>query len=80
MCCKYTSASIALVTFVGILAYHIFQQVRNTKLWKKIPELKFCRPTIKHAIKERANNREIADFTQPREPLLATQSRDYGVV
>ena len=77
---RYTSVSIALVTFVGILAYHIFQQVSNTKLWKKIPELKFCRPTIKHAIKEHENNREIADFTQPREPLLATQSRDYGVV
>jgi len=36
----YTSVSIALATFIGILAYHIFQQVRHTKLWKKMPKLK----------------------------------------
>ena len=33
---EYTSVSIALVTFIGILAYHIFQQVRHTELWKKV--------------------------------------------
>ena len=32
----YTSVSIALATFIGILAYHIFQQLRHTKLWKKV--------------------------------------------
>ena len=36
----YTSVSIALVTFSGILVYHIFQQLRQTKLWKKVPKLK----------------------------------------
>ena len=35
----YTSVSIALVTFTGILAQHIFQQLRHTTLWKKIPKL-----------------------------------------
>ena len=35
----YTSVSIAFATFIGILAYHIFQQVRHTKLWKKMPKL-----------------------------------------
>ena len=35
----YTSVSIALVTFIAILAYHIFQQLRHTKLWKKMPKL-----------------------------------------
>ena len=35
----YTSISIALATFIGILAYHIFQQVRHTMLWKKVPKL-----------------------------------------
>ena len=35
----YTSVSIALATFIGILAYHIFQQLRNTKVWKKVPKL-----------------------------------------
>ena len=34
----YTSVSIALVTFIAILAYHIFQQLRHTKLWK-VPKL-----------------------------------------
>ena len=31
-----TSVSIALVTFIGILAYHIFQ---HTSLRKKVPKL-----------------------------------------
>ena len=35
----YTSVSIALATFIGILAYHIFQQLRHTKLWEKVPKL-----------------------------------------
>ena len=35
----YTSVIIALATFIGILAYHIFQQLRHTKLWKKVPKL-----------------------------------------
>ena len=35
----YTSVIIALTTFIGILFYHIFQQVRHTKLWKKVPKL-----------------------------------------
>ena len=35
----YTSVSIALVTFIGILAYHVFQQLSRTKLWKKVPKL-----------------------------------------
>ena len=36
---EYTSVSMALVTFIVILAYHIFQQLRHTKLWKKVPKL-----------------------------------------
>ena len=35
----YTSVSIAAITFIGILAYHIFQQVRHAKLWKKASKL-----------------------------------------
>ena len=36
----YTSVSIALVTFISILTYHIFQQLRHTKHWEKVPKLK----------------------------------------
>ena len=36
---SYTSVSIVLATLIGILAYHIFQQLRHTKLWKKVPKL-----------------------------------------
>ena len=45
----YTSVIIALATFIAILAYHIFQQVRQTKLWKKVPKLnlKFNKRTPK---------------------------------
>ena len=35
----YTSVSIAFAVFIGILSYHIFQQLRHTKLWNKMPEL-----------------------------------------
>jgi len=35
----YTSVIIAFVTFIGILAYHIFQQVRATNLWKTFPKI-----------------------------------------
>ena len=37
----YTSVSVAAITFIGILAYHIFQQLRHTKLWKKASKLNF---------------------------------------
>ena len=37
----YTSVSVAAVTFIGILVYHIFQQLRHTKLWKKASKLNF---------------------------------------
>ena len=32
----YTSVSIAAITFFGILLYHCYSQVKNTKAWKKI--------------------------------------------
>ena len=35
----YISVTIALATFISILAHHIFQQLRHTKLWKKVPKL-----------------------------------------
>ena len=35
----YTSVIIALMKFIGILAYHIFQQLRHKELWKKVPNL-----------------------------------------
>ena len=37
----YTSVFILLATFIGILAYHIFQRLRHTKLWKKASKLNF---------------------------------------
>ena len=43
----YTSFSIALVTFITILAYRIFQQVRHTKLWEKMPKLNLKKLNLK---------------------------------
>ena len=73
----YTSVSIALVTFIDILAYHIFRQVRRTKLWKKVPKLNMKlnnRLNTKEA-EEKLNNltndtTESGRFNQLREPLL----------
>ena len=69
----YTSVSIALATFIGILTYHIFQQLRHTKLWKKVPKLnlKFNRPNIVQVANEPEDNRLArADFSRLRESLL----------
>ena len=35
----YISVSAALTTFIGILAYLNYQQLRHAKLWKKVPKL-----------------------------------------
>ena len=78
----YTSVSIALVTFIGILAYHIFQQLRHTKLWKKVPKLnlKFNRPNIVQAVNEPVDTSAAeANYSQLREPLLEDLSQpNYG--
>ena len=69
----YTSVSIALLTFIGILASHIFQQVRHTKLWKKMPKLNlmFKKLNMKEAEENPINNLiKVADFDQLREPWL----------
>ena len=72
----YTSVSIALATFIGILTYHIFQQLRHTKLWKKVPKLnlKVKKLSMKEAENinlENPNNiAKVADFDQLREPWL----------
>ena len=78
----YTSVSIALATFIGILAYHIFQQLRSTKLWKKVPKLnlKFNRVNIPQTVNEPADSLTVeAGFSQLREPLLEDLSPpNYG--
>ena len=72
----YTSVSIALATFIGILTYHIFQQLRHTKLWKKVPKLnlKVKKLSMKEAeninLENPNNNAKVADFDQLREPWL----------
>ena len=72
----YTSASIAFVTFITILAYHIFQQLRHTKLWKKVPELnlELNTPKLKQAVNYLNNPindpTESVNLDQLREPWL----------
>ena len=72
----YTSVIIALTTFIGILFYHIFQQVRHTKLWKKVPKLnlKFNKLNAKQVVNNLNNPlndpTESANLDQLREPWL----------
>ena len=69
----YTSVSITLVTFIAILAYHIFQQVRQTKLWKKVPKLnlKFNKLNSKKAVNNPINDpTESVNLDQLCEPWL----------
>ena len=78
---SYTSVTIALATFIAILAYHIFRQLRHTNLWKKIPKLNmklmFKKMSKKLSTKEAADmnivtndTTESVKFDQLREPLL----------
>ena len=72
----YTSMSIALVTFITILIYHIFLQVRHTKLWKKVPKLnlKFNKLNTMQAVNNLNNPindpTESVNLDQLREPWL----------
>ena len=72
----YTSVIIALATFIGILFYHIFQQVRHTKLWKKVPKLnlKLNKLNTKQAVNNLNNPvndpAESVNLDQLREPWL----------
>ena len=71
-----TSVIIALVTFSGILAYHIFQQLRHTKLCRKFRKLNLGFKKLN--IKQTANNlnrplndpTETVSLNQFCEPLL----------
>ena len=73
----YTSVSITLATFIGILTYHIFQQLRHTKLWKKVSaklNLQFKKLNTKQTVDNTYN--PLIDMTesekcdQLREPWL----------
>ena len=78
----YTSVSIALATFIGILAYHTFRQLRHTKQWKKMPKLNlFNRPNIVQVVNDPVDNSAVkdADFSRLREPLLEDNPQpNYG--
>ena len=71
----YTSVSIALATFSGIIAYHIFQQLRHTnyKLLKKVSKLnlKFKKLNTKQKVDNHMNDpTESVNLDQLREPWL----------
>ena len=75
----YTSVTITLVTFIGILVYHIFQQVRATKLWKRIPKLNRELNENHVAANPVCIPEVVEDSSQLREPLLEDPPKpNYG--
>ena len=72
----YTFVIIALATFIGIFAYHVFQQMRHTKLWKKVPKLnlELKKLNTKQAVNNLNNPindpTESVNLDQLREPWL----------
>ena len=69
----YISVSIALTTFILILAYHIFPQLRCNKLWKKVPKLNLEPKKLK--TKQKVHNpnsdpTESVNLDQLHEPWL----------
>ena len=67
-----TSVIMALTTFIGILCYHIFQQVRHTKLWKKVPKLNLKLNKNKLITKQVVNN----PINDPAVPVKLDQLRE----
>ena len=75
----YTSVTIVLVTFVGILVYHIFQQARDSKLWKRIPKLNREFNEDHAAANPVCIPEVVEDSSQLREPLLEDPPKpNYG--
>ena len=70
----YTSVIIAFATFIGILAYHIFQQLRHTKLWKKVPKLNL--ELMKKLNTKRAVNNLNNPINDPTESVNLDQLRE----
>ena len=68
----HTSVTIALVTFIAILTYHIFQQLRHTKLWKKVPKLKFMK------LNKKPNTKKIVD-NHINDPAESVNSVNLGL-
>ena len=63
----YTSVFIAFVTFTGIIAYHILQQLKFTKLGRKIYNLSQKLNTKKSVNNHTYDTTQLDHF---REPLL----------
>ena len=61
---RYTSVSIALATFSGIIAYHVFQQLRHSKLWKNVPKLNLKLKKKKTKQKVHNLNNSVKDPTE----------------
>ena len=70
----YTSVIMALATFIGILAHHIFQQLRHTKLWKKVPKLNS--ELIKKLNTKQAVNNLNNPINDPTESVNLDQLRE----
>ena len=72
----YTSVSIALVTLTGNLTYHILQQLKHTKLWKKMPKVNFQfkklnnREAVDSLMNLMTGSTESVNIDQLREPWL----------
>ena len=74
----YISIGIAFTTFIGIILYHIFLQMRDTKLWKMIPKsipdtLNISMRKKQYDTLENSTEPSIAPTTSSvelREPLL----------
>ena len=81
----YTSVSIAAITFIGILAYHIVQQLKHTKLWKKMPKLKLELKQLntkqtEDNLNNLNNNPKVPDDAEFREPWLEVIQPTHSVV
>ena len=64
------------MTFIAIIAYHIFQQLRHTKLWMKVPKPKFKKRNTKQTVNNLNNDTTgFVNIDRLREPWLEDLSQ-----
>lgn len=63
----YTSVTIALATFIGILLYHTYKQIRKWKVWRKL-SIRLHRKTHRVELEPLAQEEDKA--VQADEPLI----------
>ncbi len=70
----YTSVSIAFVTFLGIVTYHVAERVKDSRMWRSTigPKLQCMKNTLAHRQQHQGSIDMAVPPTAPRPPVTTT--------